>query len=55
MPESEELAKPSTQEAGKEVVNVHDSKVGSYQEQAPQVSTGASPVPQDKPFTTRGG
>jgi len=55
MPDSKELAQPATQEAQKEVVNVHDSKQGNYQEQAPLVSPGASPIPQDKPFTTRGG
>ena len=55
MPDSKELAKPATQEAEKEVVNTYDAKQGGYQEQAPEVSTGASPVPQDKPFTLRGG
>jgi len=44
--ESKELAEPSTQEAEKEVVDTHDSKKGVYQEQAPSVSTGASPAPQ---------
>lgn len=55
MPDSKELAQPATQEAEKEVVNVHDAKHGTYQQQAPSVSPGASPVPQDKPFTISGG
>lgn len=50
MPDSKELAQPATQEAQKEVVNTYDSKQGDYQEQAPHVSTGASPVAQDKCF-----
>jgi len=50
MPDSKELAQPATQEAQKEVVNTYDSKQGAYQEQTPQVSTGASPVSQDNSF-----
>jgi hypothetical protein len=55
MPDSEELAKPSTQEAEKEVVNAYDSKQGTYKEQEPQISTGASPAPQGSVFKPQGG
>lgn len=52
---SSDLAQPATQEAQKEVVNVHDEKRKTYTEQAPHVSTGASPPAQKKPFSFSGG
>jgi hypothetical protein len=55
MPDAKELAQASSQESQKEVVNNYDSKQGSYQEQAPQVSTGAKPPAQDNCFKSRGG
>lgn len=53
--ESTELAQPATQEAGKEAVNVYDSKHGDYQEQSPSCNPGPKPPPQDKPFNLGGG